>query len=79
MTPELAWRILKLHATTEKAHQEIAFELGANQGRVNEVIKHGKWLTEDPSARRRSPETRARRRSLAKNGRNLKLRRSGLR
>jgi hypothetical protein len=30
--------------------QEIAFQLGINQGRVNEVIKRGKWLTEDPQS-----------------------------
>ena len=51
MTPDLARRILELHATTEMTQQEIAFELGINQGRVNEVIKHRKWLNEDPSAR----------------------------
>jgi len=50
MTPELARRILELHATTNKTQQEIAFELGVNQGRVNEVIKHGKWLNDDPAA-----------------------------
>jgi hypothetical protein len=50
MTPELARDILHLHATTEMTQQEIAFRLGVNQGRVNEVIKHGKWLTNDPSA-----------------------------
>jgi hypothetical protein len=30
--------------------QEIAFQLGVNQGRVNEVIKRGKWLSDDPNA-----------------------------
>jgi hypothetical protein len=30
--------------------QEIAFQLGVNQGRVNEVLKHGKWLREDPKS-----------------------------
>jgi tRNA(His) 5'-end guanylyltransferase len=30
--------------------QEIAFQLGVNQGRVNEVLKHGKWLREDPQS-----------------------------
>ncbi len=50
MTPELARRILELHQTTEMTQQEIAFKLGVNQGRVNEVIKRGKWLHEDPSA-----------------------------
>ncbi len=50
MTPELARRILELHAETGMTQQEIAFELGVNQGRVNEVIKRGKWLTDDPAA-----------------------------
>jgi len=50
MTPDLARRILELHASTEMTQQEIAFELGVNQGRVNEVIKRGKWLSEDPEA-----------------------------
>jgi predicted XRE-type DNA-binding protein len=50
MTPELAYRILELHRTTAMTQQEIAFQLGVNQGRVNEVIKHGKWLTDDPQA-----------------------------
>ncbi|MBB3020745.1 hypothetical protein FHR70_003831 [Microvirga lupini] len=50
MTPELARRILELHATTEMTQQEIAFQLGVNQGRVNEVIKRGKWLDDNPSA-----------------------------
>jgi hypothetical protein len=36
--------------------QEIAFKLGVNQGRVNEVIKRGKWLSGDPQ----SPEAIAR-------------------
>lgn len=56
MTPELAREILDLHASTGMTQQEIAFELGVNQGRVNEVIKHGKWLHDDPSA----PEAAAR-------------------
>jgi hypothetical protein len=30
--------------------QEIAFQLGVNQGRVNEVLKHGKWLQDDPKS-----------------------------
>jgi hypothetical protein len=62
MTPELARRILELHATTEMTQQEIAFELGINQGRVNEVIKHRKWLTEDPTA----PEAVARDKAKAR-------------
>lgn len=60
MTPELARRILELHATTTMTQQEIAFELGVNQGRVNEVIKRGKWLSEDPKA----PEAVARDKAL---------------
>jgi hypothetical protein len=50
MTPELARRIIELHQTTEMTQQEIAFQLGVNQGRVNEVLKHGKWLQEDPKS-----------------------------
>ena len=50
MTPELARRIIELNQTTEMTQQEIAFQLGVNQGRVNEVLKHGKWLTEDPKS-----------------------------
>ena len=60
MTPDLARRILELHAETSMTQQEIAFELGVNQGRVNEVIKRGKWLTDDPAA----PEAVARDRAL---------------
>ena len=50
MTPELAAEILHLHHTTQMTQQEIAFQLGVNQGRVNEVIKRGKWLDGDPAA-----------------------------
>ncbi|QRM27941.1 sigma factor-like helix-turn-helix DNA-binding protein [Microvirga sp. VF16] len=50
MTPELARRILELHGTTEMTQQEIAFQLGVNQGRVNEVIKRGKWLDDNPAS-----------------------------
>ena len=50
MTAELARSILDLHATTGMTQQEIAFKLGVNQGRVNEVIKRGKWLSADPHA-----------------------------
>ncbi|WP_448191536.1 sigma factor-like helix-turn-helix DNA-binding protein [Azospirillum sp. sgz301742] len=50
MTPELASEILYLHRTTEMTQQEIAFHLGVNQGRVNEVIKRGKWLDGDPAS-----------------------------
>ena len=62
MTPDLARQILELHATTGMTQQEIAFKLGINQGRVNEVIKRGKWLSGDPNA----PEAVARDRALAK-------------
>lgn len=56
MTPELAAEILHLHETTNMTQQEIAFQLGVNQGRVNEVIKRRKWLTDSPEA----PEAQAR-------------------
>ncbi|WP_336485248.1 RNA polymerase subunit sigma-70 [Methylobacterium nigriterrae] len=62
MTPDLARAILDLHATTGMTQQEIAFKVGVNQGRVNEVIKRGKWLTDDPHA----PEAVARDRALAR-------------
>lgn len=60
MTPELAREVLELHKTTAMTQQEIAFKLGVNQGRVNEVVKHGKWLTENPAA----PEQIAREKAL---------------
>ncbi|NBJ13019.1 RNA polymerase subunit sigma-70 [Microvirga arsenatis] len=50
MTPELARKILELHSTTNMTQQEIAFQLGVNQGRVNEVIKRRRWLDEDPQS-----------------------------
>ncbi|GJE28975.1 sigma factor-like helix-turn-helix DNA-binding protein [Methylobacterium organophilum] len=62
MTPDLARSILELHATTGMTQQEIAFKLGVNQGRVNEVIKRGKWLDDDPQA----PEAVARDRAKAR-------------
>jgi hypothetical protein len=62
MTPDLARSILDLHAKTNMTQQEIAFQLGVNQGRVNEVIKRGKWLTNDPKA----PEAVARDKALAR-------------
>ncbi|WP_449411679.1 RNA polymerase subunit sigma-70 [Methylobacterium komagatae] len=62
MTPELARSILELHASTGMTQQEIAFKVGVNQGRVNEVIKRGKWLTDDPHA----PEAVARDRAVAR-------------
>ena len=62
MTPELARSILDLHASTGMTQQEIAFKVGVNQGRVNEVIKRGKWLDDDPNA----PEAIARDRAKAR-------------
>jgi DNA-directed RNA polymerase specialized sigma24 family protein len=59
MTADLAHRILELHKTTGMTQQEIAFELGVNQGRVNEVIKRGKWLTDDPEAPERLERDKA--------------------
>ena len=50
MTPELARQIIELDQTTQMTQQEIAFQLGVNQGRVNEVLKHGKWLQDDPNS-----------------------------
>ncbi len=72
MTPELAREILELHGTTSMTQQEIAFQLGVNQGRVNEVIKHGKWLSDDPA----SPEAVARDKALARIGRGIEPRTS---
>ena len=60
MTPDLAHQVLELHRNTAMTQQEIAFKLGVNQGRVNEVIKHGKWLSGDPAA----PEALARDRAV---------------
>jgi hypothetical protein len=60
MTPELARRVLELHRSTSMTQQEIAFALGVNQGRVNEVVKRGKWLDGDPA----SPEALARDRAI---------------
>ena len=62
MTPELVRSILELHAATGMTQQEIAFKVGVNQGRVNEVIKRGKWLTDDPEA----PEAVARDKAKAR-------------
>ncbi len=62
MTPELARAILDLHASTGMTQQEIAFKVGVNQGRVNEVIKRGKWLDDDPHA----PEAIARDKAKAR-------------
>ena len=60
MTPDIARRILDLHGSTKMTQQEIAFQLGVNQGRVNEVIKRGKWLDGSP----RAPEAVARDKAL---------------
>ncbi|WP_232630212.1 RNA polymerase subunit sigma-70 [Methylobacterium sp. Leaf118] len=62
MTPELARTIQELHAATGMTQQEIAFKVGVNQGRVNEVLKRGKWLDDDPHA----PEAVARDRAKAR-------------
>ena len=62
MTPEVARQILDLHGATQMTQQEIAFKIGVNQGRVNEVIKRGKWLDGNPS----SPEAQSRDKALAK-------------
>src|ERR671916_523429 len=57
---QMALAILERHANTGMTQQEIAFQLGVNQGRVNEVIKRGKWLSDDPNA----PEAVARDKAL---------------
>lgn len=62
MTPDLARRILQLHGSTKMTQQEIAFQLGVNQGRVNEVVKRGKWLDGSPNA----PEAVARDKALSR-------------
>ena len=62
MTPELARRVLELHGSTGMTQQEIAFKVGVNQGRVNEVVKHGKWLDGDP----KSTEAQARDKAVAR-------------
>ena len=67
MTPELAHQILGLHQSTKLTQQEIAFKLGINQGRVNEVVKRGKWLNGSPAA----PEAKARDRAMRRVGSNL--------
>jgi hypothetical protein len=66
MTPELAQKISELHRTTMFTQQEIAFKLGVNQGRVNEVVKHGKWLgAEGSSPERAAPPRSPRKRGLS--------------
>ena len=67
MTPDLARTILEMHSATNMTQQEIAFQLGVNQGRVNEVIKRGKWLSDDPEA----PEQVAREKALARMDRGI--------
>jgi Sigma-70, region 4 len=64
MTPELARQIIELHQTTEMTQQEIAFQLGVNQGRVNEVLKHGKWLQDDPKSEEAVARDRAKARMV---------------
>lgn len=44
MTPERAREVLDMHRNTIMTQCQIARALGINQGRVNEVIKQGKWL-----------------------------------
>lgn len=44
MTPERAREVLDMHSNTIMTQCQIARALGVNQGRVNEVIKQGKWL-----------------------------------
>jgi DNA invertase Pin-like site-specific DNA recombinase len=44
MTPERAREVLDMHQNTIMTQCQIARVLGVNQGRVNEVIKQGKWL-----------------------------------
>jgi hypothetical protein len=71
MTPELAQAILELHGTTDMTQQEIAFKLGINQGRVNEVVKRGKWLSGDPN----SEEAQSRDKAMARMERQHQARR----
>ena len=44
MTQERAREVLDMHHNTIMTQCQIARCLGVNQGRVNEVIKRGKWL-----------------------------------
>lgn len=44
MTPERARETLDMHRSTTMTQCQIARALGVNQGRVNEVIKRGRWL-----------------------------------
>jgi transposase len=77
MTPDLARQILDLHATTGMTQQEIAFKLGVNQGRVNEVIKRGKWLNDDPNAPEAVARDRAKARIAGKDRKVVSDRRNG--
>ena len=74
MTAELARTIREMHAATAMTQQEIAFKLGVNQGRVNEVIKRGKWLGADPLA----PEIVARDKAMERLAQRAKSRRTAL-
>lgn len=71
MTAELARTIVEMHASTGMTQQEIAFKLGVNQGRVNEVIKRGKWLNADPKA----PEAQSRDKAMERLDHRAKARR----
>jgi hypothetical protein len=44
MTPERAREALDMHNNTTMTQCQIARALGVNQGRVNEVVKEGRWL-----------------------------------
>ena len=72
MTAELARTVVEMHATTGMTQQEIAFKLGVNQGRVNEVIKRGKWLSGDPAA----PEALSRDKAMDRLNQRAKSRRT---
>ena len=72
MTAELARTVVEMHATTGMTQQEIAFKLGVNQGRVNEVIKRGKWLNSDPAA----PEAVSRDKAMDRLAQRAKARRA---
>ena len=72
MTAELARTVIEMHATTGMTQQEIAFKLGVNQGRVNEVIKRGKWLNGDPVA----PEALSRDKAMDRLAQRAKARRA---
>jgi hypothetical protein len=76
MTPDLARRILELHGTTGMTQQEIAFKVGVNQGRVNEVIKRGKWLDGDPNSSEAKARDKAKARIAAGPGSTAAVRKS---